>query len=320
MNKLIQRNQLEDFFKTLNQEYEIIGPIKRDDGVTCFDVIDNFNDLYIKTQTNFSPKKFFLPAKEILFEFNNSKSKDVSLDIKKRIIILRACDANAIDRLERVYNDKYPDKNYVTRRKNTLIFVIKCLTPHENCACTDFGTYDAMNYDLMFVPMGDKYIVNPKTSIGEELTNAKHFAPIIREGYIKINCNKNNIDLKKLDYYYDDPIWEEYADKCINCNACINVCPTCMCFNVADEVNIDIKSGQRVRVWDSCYLRDFTKVAGEHIFREDKVARFKHRIYHKLKYYKEKHGVHMCVGCGRCSSICPADIDMFEIISRLGKK
>ena len=66
------------------------------------------------------------------------------------------------------------------------------------------------------------------------------------------------------------------------------VCPTCYCFNVQDNFNWDLKSGQRQRIWDGCLLDGFTKVAGEHEFRANRADRFRHRLYRKGKYVPER--------------------------------
>ena len=56
---------------------------------------------------------------------------------------------------------------------------------------------------------------------------------------------------------YDSKLWEELGDRCLACGMCTNVCPTCYCFNVADEVDFTLSAGTRFRVWDSCQLDKF---------------------------------------------------------------
>ena len=122
-----------------------------------------------------------------------------------------------------------------------------------------------------------------------------------------------------LEDAYDHPVWQEYASLCFSCGSCNLVCPTCYCFDVRDEVNWDLASGERVRVWDGCMLADFATVAGNLNFRKDRLARFRHRYYRKGKYVPAKIGGQIaCVGCGRCITACVANIaNPVEVFNRL---
>ena len=52
-----------------------------------------------------------------------------------------------------------------------------------------------------------------------------------------------SMDLADLPYILelkkDDPVWDELGKKCLCCGSCSMVCPTCSCFNVADEIGPD---------------------------------------------------------------------------------
>ena len=113
------------------------------------------------------------------------------------------------------------------------------------------------------------------------------------------------------------PPFLEKTRQCIGCGACTIVCPTCACFDIDDYSELDLASGRRVRTWDSCQLKPFTRVAGNHIFRDTRVERFKHRIYHQIQYFKERHDEVFCTGCGRCIRGCPTKIDWVEAINKL---
>jgi ferredoxin len=68
-------------------------------------------------------------------------------------------------------------------------------------------------------------------------------------------------------------------------------------------------------------LDGFTKVAGEHEFRDKRSERFRHRIYRKGKYVPAKIGGRIaCVGCGRCIDAClPGIANPVEVYNRLVK-
>jgi sulfhydrogenase subunit beta (sulfur reductase) len=120
-----------------------------------------------------------------------------------------------------------------------------------------------------------------------------------------------------MELCWDSPIWEELGEKCLSCGACTIVCPTCPCFNVLDEIELNKPKGKRIRRWDSCMFREYSMVAGGHNFREARSARLKLRFTHKLQAFVGKFGKPACVGCGRCVDACPVDIDIKKVGMRL---
>src|SRR3989338_6065792 len=135
-----------------------------------------------------------------------------------------------------------------------------------------------------------------------------------------ISKQRKKISEKQIDKLadnFDNPLWQEYAKKCLSCGACTLVCPTCPCFRLKDSLDFNCICGARIKEWSTCQTTDFTEVAGGHVFRKDRNSRLKHRIYHKLDYFKKEFNLHMCTGCGRCIAACPTKIDMIEIIKKL---
>ena len=55
-----------------------------------------------------------------------------------------------------------------------------------------------------------------------------------------------------MDAFHSDPFWEELGSKCLACNACAAVCPTCFCFDIQDVLDPDGQTGERQRIWDAC--------------------------------------------------------------------
>jgi ferredoxin len=124
----------------------------------------------------------------------------------------------------------------------------------------------------------------------------------------KLKCPSSYLP-KLLEKAYNHDVWQEKAATCFACGSCNQVCPTCYCFGVQDDVSWDMKTGSRCRAWDGCMLDGFAKVAGDHDFRKNRADRFRHRLYRKAKYVPEKIGGEMaCVGCGRCIGACLPDI------------
>jgi anaerobic sulfite reductase subunit A len=87
-----------------------------------------------------------------------------------------------------------------------------------------------------------------------------------------------------------------------------------------DKADAKLGSFEKKRNWASCQLQCFTKVAGGHVFRETRDDRFKHRIYHQVQYFREKHGMNLCTGCGRCIRGCPTRINWVEILNEMEER
>jgi sulfhydrogenase subunit beta (sulfur reductase) len=120
-----------------------------------------------------------------------------------------------------------------------------------------------------------------------------------------------------MDLEYENEIWREIGEKCLGCGTCSMVCPTCYCYAVFDDLNLDADSGQRKRRWDSCLFKDYALVAGGHNFRAECSSRVKNRYFHKQRGFVRQYGRPSCVGCGRCIVYCPAGVDILEIVRKL---
>jgi sulfhydrogenase subunit beta (sulfur reductase) len=116
---------------------------------------------------------------------------------------------------------------------------------------------------------------------------------------------------------YDNPIWDQLAEICLACGQCTLVCPTCFCFNVYDEVELNLQEGERWRRWDSCQLDEFARVAGGENFREHQAARLRHRLMRKGRYLMETYHELGCTGCGRCARSCLVDISPVDVFNEL---
>lgn len=175
----------------------------------------------------------------------------------------------------------------------------------------------------MLTDLGDRVAVTPGSQAGTDLlskaANLRDATPEEMEEAQSLQmqiAGKAVRDLKVspkgwydlLEKNYDSNVWAKQAAKCLSCGSCTLVCPTCFCYDVTDEVNLDLTTGERKRTWDGCLLRDFTKVGTGEIFREKVENRYRHRFNRKGRYLPDNLGFLACVGCGRCSSQCVPDI------------
>jgi sulfite reductase subunit B len=323
----ITSSGLKSLIDGLIKEREVIG-VKAKQGKFIFDIINSFDELKLDYDISvLPPSKFLFPAKEILLKYKVEKGPQFQpvLDAQPRALVgVHPDDINAIELLDDVFIRINPDLNYITRRRNTLIIGVDCLHPASEAFASSMGTNTANSgFDLLLTDIGIGYVVtvgtqkgaeiltryaSPREVTGEEIARQKEVRDEAATKYQhSLNVPKERL-LKILQDNYENPYWEFRAKSCLSCGSCVMVCPTCFCFDVQDEMELNLIEGERYRSWDGCVLVDFAKVASGENFRHTKGSRFRHRIMRKGKYILEKYGRAGCVGCGRCATACLAKI------------
>jgi len=114
-----------------------------------------------------------------------------------------------------------------------------------------------------------------------------------------------------------DATWEEIGNRCLECGGCTFVCPACTCFTVSDR-RVGPDEYERVRLWDSCALAGFTRMAGGFNPRRAVHDRRNRRFFRKLAHYFIQRELSMaCVGCGRCAAVCHGDVGMPSVVEMI---
>jgi len=288
--------------------------------------------------TLLSPKKYILPPRETLLKFKLGKVVSCEPVLESRplaIVGVHPYDIKGLAQLDRIFAEANQDEHYRKRRQDTVIIGvdIKRASPYAFCKSMNSATVQE-GFDLLFTDIGESYVVAVGTKKGEgvleqhALCKAATKEEMAKRAEVQekipymfslntINTSYNDLP-KLLTDRANSKLFEELAEKCFSCGSCNLVCPTCYCFDVQDDVHLNLSAGERFRLWDGCLLDDFAKVATGENFREDRSQRIRHRIFRKGKYIYEKYGEHGCVGCGRCASACLPDIaNPVEIFNRL---
>ncbi|MDP2925931.1 MAG: 4Fe-4S dicluster domain-containing protein [Nanoarchaeota archaeon] len=310
MQKTLPKKELLNFIKILMEKYEVIAPVKKDKVLSKFEIIKDPREIYLNEITTVPVKEFFIPEDETLVEFKDGNIIENKGEIKPRIIFgLRKCDINAIEVLDKVM----PCSIYINKRKNTILIGIFCEKPDKYCFCESMELNDS-GYDLFFYAKDKDYYITIGSKKGEAIV--KYLNNAKKEIKLKYK-NKKILYDKNIEHYYKNKIWDSDAEKCLSCSACTVYCPSCNCFDIKDTLNMNLKDGIRTRHEISCQLKSFSRVAGGKSFRDSRLSRFKHFVYHKIVYYKHRKGRYMCVGCGRCLRACPTKIDWVKTINIL---
>ncbi len=324
------------FVKGVLKKYPLYGTVERD-GFPVFKKIEEPEELVLSAKpTHLSPKEFLFPPRELLLRFNLEDGKaEPVVEAREQVIMgLHPCDIHAIGLLDRVFSHGRGDVNYLERRKKTILIGTECL-PDEFCFCQSLGTMDAdEGFDLFFHELKRGYLVRVGTERGRRLLKRytkpekaakKHLEEVKAHREKKLKSFTRCLDARKEELplvyagSYEHPLWERIGSVCYGCGSCNHVCPTCYCFDVRDDVTLDLKEARRYRVWDGCTLEDFAKVAGGHNFRKDRSERLRHRFNRKFRYLADRFDGLFCVGCGRCSRACLVGINITDVTNELIK-
>ncbi len=337
--KIVSSDDLAAWVESLIGAQTVYGPQSRGERFS-FDRLRKAADLRLDYDvTLLPPKKYFQPQQETLMTFNRKGDFESVIERDPFVLFgVHPYDFVAIAQLDKIFSTGHPDVHYLARREAATIVVSDVQTPSPDVFAGAMGNATVEHrkgYDVLVTRLDDgRYVVDPRTPKGETLLAGLKDAPSVDPEGIRLREEawaRNRDRLRKhelkmdpgdipalLAKSRDHPVWAEKADLCYSCGSCNLVCPTCYCFTVEDELNWDMETGRRTRVWDGCMLTHFATVAGNHNFRPKKAARYRHRYYRKGKYVHDMIGEIACVGCGRCIAACTANIaNPVEIFNRL---
>lgn len=338
---ILKKEKFDDFIAALSGMRKLVAPVIKGHRNYAFEEVTSGNDIALKYIPTILPlKKFFMPQRETLLEFKLDKRSHAEAVVEcEPVTVLGAhtCDLAGIQCLNMVFSERPKDYNYLTRKSKITLIGLEC-----NEYCDEYASCHLVNasfpgggYDLFFTDLGDYFIVHVNTISGEEIlrvtgsferaeTAHKNQLQSLRDRKREIFNNEVPIKTSRIPELFDATfrarVWKVLEERCLACGNCTNVCPTCYCFDIRDELALGLKSGVRYRVWGSCQLEPFARVAGGINFRKDRSARQRHRYYRKFRYPVDRFARFFCTGCGRCTRTCMASISLKETLNELIKE
>ena len=333
-------SRMEELLLKLSETNTVYAPIEVS-GIVKFDkwAPESAVRLDCLLTTNSIKNFFFLDVENIAAFSTNRKEIEIK-DIRKPtepfvVFGARACDAESLNLLDRVFLSEPVDTFYQSRRQNGVVITLACSAPEETCFCRAFDV-DTSN------PSGDiaTWLVNDElywksfSQKGDRLTESvKNLFEEADGAAVEKQKNETAEIFKKLPFgdlnlkkpgketlmeKFDSPEWGKLFNSCIACGICTFICPTCHCYDIQDfNTGSEIR---RFRCWDSCMNVDFTQMAHGNP-RPSRLERFRQRYMHKLVYFPESNdGVFACVGCGRCVRKCPVSMNIVKVAKALEGK
>lgn len=312
----------------IKDKYSVFAPSKEGERVNYKEILDAKNFELIHEIPFYPFKKFLLPSEEILFRYKKDKLIEEK-GFKKQVIFgINPVDLKALVLLNQVFEK---DPWYQGRMKKTLI-IGHSLLPEG--ADQDIFHYkyeedvlEHLQFDIFIEvkkgTFGSKNYIYTGSSRGQNILDKfgykkyehiQYAGPIKEEGPDEMMVKYQ----KSLKSRYIKDIWErDLGKRCIECGKCTTVCPTCFCFDIKDSPDLKGNSGKRKRMWSSCFYRDFSEISGDHKFLSNTAERIYFWYYHKFVSIPDQFKIPGCVGCGRCTKVCPAGINIFKVLSKL---
>lgn len=335
----IAQDNFESFIEKLIQAKKVIAPVAKKNKFV-FKKLENVAELRLDYDvTILPPKKEFFPPCQPVLKFDDHSYEGCIHPEEKILFGVHFYDIKGIEITDYLFEEKNKDWNYLAHRQAATIIGSNIQNIGKRAFFSSIAKNDLIpkGHDGFITKIKAGYVYEVLTDKGKELLQYGSFIQAeetqIKEGEA---VNRDILDKcpeemkyppseyadKIREAFKKDEIWYEMSENCFSCGACNIVCPTCYCFDIQDLWNIDQKSGTRNRYWDACLTEDFAKISlgegSEENFRKSRAERFRHRVMRKSVYLNEKLGRPACVGCGRCSASCTADIaDPVRIIDKI---
>lgn len=347
--------QLEKFFNYLKKEkWLIFGPTEkpsehrtdeeeispfiaahldkpRKNGEVLISRLNKFSDLILDDRLPFySFKRFFVPAKETLFEYKKERLGEFYPEHQRRALIgINILDLKAVN----LYDQVFEKDSYYQRRRRDILIIGHSLTPEINqnifSQRYEEDVLEHLPFDIFLAATSSGFKIFTGSIKGQRILehfgyrDYEHiqFSGPVREGKLDGRMVKLR---DKLENHHNQKIWDELGKICLECGKCTLVCPTCFCFSLQDEPGLKENSGSRQRCWDSCYYQEFTEVAGpdkpgvgKPKFLNNTAQRIHFWYNHKFSRIPREFDMMGCVGCHRCTKVCPVGIDIEKVLKEI---
>jgi len=324
--RMVPHSRVDEFVARLMEAAEVIAPRRVEGGDVFYGPISSPAEVAWDYGTAVEPlKRLLVPQRETVLRFSVNEGIHVAaeMDERERVFLgVRCCDVTGVTVFDALYGGDIPDPYYMSRRQRSILIALTCQQPPNDtcfCVCCEAGPFLTKGYDQQWTSLPDGMLVEIGSDRGLTLARAHddlllpaepdHLAAryrLAREAETKFSDFRSYIAaaMRKLTMNEVLPeVWEQAADRCLECGGCTFLCPTCSCFTVTDRW--EGPQGLRERHWDACLFRCYAREASGHNPRAELGDRMHARFFHKISHqWAQRNGRQACVGCGRCVMTC----------------
>jgi len=326
---VLSEEGFDQVIRELSQTYRIFAPVLKvgegrftDTDVVRYDYVASGSEIELEAKSDYPFKEVLSPLSETLFYFTEDSVKEADMDSRDIIVFVRACDLNAVKRLDQIYLHNGPSEDYFYKRirDHVRFALIGCPHTFKSCFCVDMGSNIAPEGWLFSAEPTDDGIACAVADASFDALFEKA-ADEVRE-VTPSHVEENEVHVTRPETVpneiYSSDMWNEYTNRCVTCGRCNIVCPTCTCYTMQDVYYTDNgQVGERRRVQASCMINGYTDVAGGGSYRKQAGDRMRFKVLHKVYDFRRRFGYDMCVGCGRCDDVCPEYISFAACVNKL---
>jgi sulfhydrogenase subunit beta (sulfur reductase) len=329
-------SRLKPLLEAIAETMDLYLPVKTGEHYAC----QRYNAQRMR-EPQLNEIRMCTPVKEFLFPLRERTavlSEPASPEPVKPFAVfgLKACDLRSLEVLDKVFlEQEFEDPFYSARRESLFVISSDCSAPGASCFCDVLAgrPFPESGFDLNVTHVTDGFLVQPGSARGKSFL----FAYAALFGEVPDNLLAERAQLRAamqnrlaqanshfqldapvgriVEERYHSEVFDEQARTCVECQACTRICPTCHCFYLYDTKQQDYFA--KMKMWDSCMRIGHAQVAGGANPRRMLGDRLRHRLLHKFAYFRERYGIDMCVGCGRCVDAETGDIDIRTVLQLL---
>jgi len=339
LSELLTRLSSRRAFALLEQESEVVyAPLTE----------DRISEVTLRSaRPAASVKSLLFPARELVAVYGQRSEPRLPEEQAPATVVAgpRACEVEAIRILDQVFLEgDFQDPFYRARREAVTLVTTDCVEFRESCHCTLVGgkPFAEDGFDLNLSPIDGGYVCEVGSEkgrtlldeLGRELPEATP-AQLAQRDEVR-TCSVEKLAEQNRQYELPLPhaevvaeargsdAWVEAVRSCVACAACTNICPTCHCFLLHDQLSGEEgEQFERIKVWDSCLYADYSRMAGvggvKPNPRAELRSRLENRILHKFSWFPENFDRLACVGCGRCIDACMGGEDLRRLLKEFSQ-
>jgi sulfhydrogenase subunit beta (sulfur reductase) len=342
----IEKNNLDEFAYRLTEEFAVFVPAIKEQTFTQ-ETEYAYKRLPGPEPVAFNPYRTVDPLKTFFTNFLEKVAGYFSAEApepapEKTVIFgVKSCDIAGHKIQDFVFLEGVEvDSAYRLRRENTVLISGDCIDfkPVCHCLAWEILPHPTEGFDLNLSPLNEGYLVEVGSQKGGDLIQKyKEFFIPAKDAQLLARRQKRENLIERLKKHllpqhlvakdsvqklmregYHLDTWHNFMLTCVECGGCNFICDTCHCFLLSDTP--EGQRNARLRLWDSCQYANYARVAGGANPLKTRTQRLRFRFTKKFDFFVDNLGIPACCGCGRCIEVCPAKIDIREVLKDLAKK